>query len=447
MDLLERFDQHFKKNFKIIPQHKLLIAVSGGIDSVVLTDLIFRCGYDFIIAHCNFQLRGKESERDEKFVRSLGEKYKKEVAVRKFETERYSQENKISIQEAARNLRYDWFMSFLKTTAGGTCEAIVTAHHADDNIETVLMNFFRGAGLQGLEGIPAFQSLILRPLLIFRKKELIEYARDHKLQFVEDSSNETDKYTRNFFRHQVIPLIKEKYPSVEENILDNIQRFTDATEVYKNAISEIRKKLIVQKGLEVYIPILKLKQQRPLRTIIWELFKDYYINPNQVDEMIKLLDAENSSFIKNEFHTFIKDRKWIIITTNRTDQIADHIVIEPDRKNVHFPNGKMLFEIIPADAGLTGAAHIAQLDADAISYPLSLRKWRQGDYFYPLGMCKKKKLARFFIDSKLSKIEKEKVWVLEMNKKIIWVVGMRIDDRFKVTPKTKKILKIEMRMT
>ena len=446
MDLLERFEHHIRNNFRITLQHKLLVAVSGGIDSVVLTDLVFRSGLDFVIAHCNFQLRGEESERDEKFVRSLGAKYNKEVIVKKFETEQYANEHKKSIQEAARNLRYGWFLKLLRASPDGICDFILTAHHADDNIETVLMNFFRGTGLQGLEGIPSRQLLVFRPLLIFRKKELAEYAGDHGLQFVQDSSNESDKYTRNFFRHQIIPLIKKEYPSVEENILGNIQRLKEANEVYQGAIKEIRKKIIVKKGMEAYIPILKLKRQRPLRTIIWELFKDYYINPGQVDEMIKLLDAENSSFIKNEFYTFIKDRQWIIIISNRKDGLAEHLVIESARKKLTFPGGILQFDIVPARSGLSAAPNVAQLDAEDISYPLVLRRWRQGDYFYPLGMCKKKKLARFFIDNKLSKIEKEKVWVLEMNKKIIWVVGMRIDERFKITPNTKQILKIEMRM-
>ena len=221
---------------------KLLLAVSGGLDSIALCELCEQTGYDFIIAHCNFQLRGEESERDEKFVRELGKKYNKEVLVKRFDTEQFAKKNKLSIQEAARELRYHWFEELIKE---GKAKHTATAHHADDNIETLLMNFFRGTGVRGLTGIPERTSIAntIRPLLNFRKSELLEFAKQNDLNWVEDSSNASIKYTRNFFRNEFLPALQKSFPQVEHNLLENINRFKDADALYQVAIASIKKKL------------------------------------------------------------------------------------------------------------------------------------------------------------------------------------------------------------
>jgi tRNA(Ile)-lysidine synthase len=464
MDLLQKFKRNWQTQFcHLSPVNcEFLLAVSGGLDSVVLVDLIHRAGFQYHIAHGNFQLRGDESERDEKFVRSLGEKYGKEVLVKKFDTKAYASENKISIQEAARDIRYTWFKQVIdswritKNQSADTCvpspgNYILTAHHADDNVETLLMHFFRGTGIQGLTGIQPLSEKrqLIRPLLVFRKKELLDYANERELDFVEDSSNASDKYTRNFFRNQLLPQIKEVFPQVEDNLLKNIERFGEATELYRQSVNTHKNKLLEQKGNEWHIPVLKWKSVQPLHSITWELIKTFGFHAAQTDQVIKLLDAENGSYQSSGTHRIIRNRKWMIISPNSTET-AQHIVIEEDDKRIAFENGALQMQMLlnSADDGIqfnnqdpNGEAF---LHADEIVFPLLLRKWKTGDYFYPLGMQKKKKIGKFLIDMKLAKTEKEKVWVLESNQKIIWVIGYRIDNRFRITDQTKQLLHIRL---
>ncbi len=454
MNLQERFIQHLKRFPFIQQKQKQLVAVSGGVDSIVLCNLMFAAGYDFIIAHCNFQLRGSESERDEQFVRSLGEKYNKEVLVKRFETDKYAAENKSSIQVAARELRYKWFYEVvneqLATNSSQstthnlqlTTHYILTAHHANDNIETLLMNFFKGTGISGLHGILAVQGKIFRPLLFAKKDELVAYAKENHLPFVEDSSNLSDKYTRNFFRHNLIPLLKEIYPNVEDNLLNNIQRLTEAEQLYKQSVELHKKKLLEYKGNEIHIPVLKLQKTSPLFTIVYEIIKDFGFTANQTNEVIALFESETGKYISSSTYRIIRNRSWLIISPQQTTEAAN-ILIKATDKKVVFSDGELTFEIINNPAfQIPSDNNIAALDHSHITYPLLLRKWKQGDYFYPLGMKKKKKLSKFLIDQKLSKTDKENVWVLEMNKKIIWIVGHRIDDRFKIQSTTKQIFKI-----
>lgn len=459
MDLRDKFIQHLKQFPFIQHRQKQLLAVSGGIDSVVLCDLMSAAGYDFIIAHCNFQMRGAESERDELFVRSIGKKYGKEVLVKKFETEEYATENKVSIQVAARELRYKWFGLIVSNefpmankegqqTAVHYSEAtrihyILTAHHANDSIETMLMNFFKGTGLAGMHGILPMQNKICRPLLFAKKEDLIAYASQNKLEFVEDSSNLSDKYTRNFFRHHLFPMLSDIYPNLEDNLLKNIQRFTEAEELYNQAVELHKKKLLELKGNEIHIPVLKLQKISPVSPIVYEIIKDFGFTPNQVNEVLDLLKSETGKYVASSTHRVIKNRNWLIISPKQTTEAANILIEEGDKKVV-VDGAELSIEIIKLPAGfqIPADSKIAAVDLGDITFPLLLRKWKQGDYFYPLGMKKKKKLSRFFIDQKLSKTDKENIWIIEMNKKIVWIAGYRIDDRFKIKPSTKEVLKI-----
>jgi tRNA(Ile)-lysidine synthase len=435
-----KFIQFFKG--RNLLHGKFLAAVSGGVDSLVLCELCKQSGIQVSIAHCNFQLRGEESERDEKFVRSLGERYGVEVFVKKFDTESYASEKKLSIQEAARELRYHWFVQ-LKNENGFAFTLL--AHHADDNIETLLMNFFRGTGLQGLAAMPEEnldEKFILRPLLEVRRKEILEFASQNNLQWVDDSSNASSKYTRNFFRNELIPAIKNVFPQAEENLLDNIRRFKKTNALYQTAIEELKKKICEPYASEIRIPILKLMKYRHT-SLLYEVIKNYGFGEKQVDELIKLADADSGKFIENDRYQIIKHRNWFIIAPRAGS--AGMIAIAEGMEQVCFSAGKLELKMIPKEKfQLQKKESIAQLDAKHIEYPLVLRKWKQGDYFYPLGMRKKKKLSRFFIDQKLPKNQKENIWVLESAKRIIWIVGMRIDDRFKVTDSTKEILSVNV---
>lgn len=497
MTLLQQFTSFITKESLFSQKDRLLLAVSGGVDSVVLCELCQQAGYDFIIAHCNFQLRGEESERDEAFVKELGKKYNKEVLVKRFDTQEYASNKKVSIQVAARELRYAWFNEVVSRESSGVSpEApikiekgkrtdnnkldnilsnpnhagsvtddsrltpdddspltthhspirsyLLTAHHLDDNIETVLMNFFKGTGIAGLRGILPKQGKIIRPLLFAKKEDLKTFAVENKLSWVEDSSNETDKYARNYFRNQIIPLIETRYPEALHNLGDNLSRFRDIELLYQQSIEQHKKKLLEYKGSEVHIPVLKLKKAAPLLSVVYEIIKDYGFSAAQSDDVIELLDSETGRYIASLTHRIIKNRNWIIISPVQSGQAA-HILIENTDHAVVFEKGKLSFQLSQeAPFPVQQDKHIAWLDAAHITFPLLLRKWKTGDYFYPLGMQKKKKVARFLIDAKLSKTDKEQVWVIESNKKIVWIVGHRIDDRFKISPHTKQLLRITL---
>jgi tRNA(Ile)-lysidine synthase len=453
MDFLKQFQQYIKQQNLFQPKDKLLLAVSGGVDSVVLCELCKQAGYDFIIAHCNFQLRGQESERDESFVRALGKKYAVEVLVKKFDTEKYATENKLSIQVAARELRYTWFYELLERTKADINSNIpnsqflipnylLTAHHANDNIETLLMNFFKGTGINGLHGILPKQANVIRPLLFAKKAEIAAFAVANNLSFVEDSSNASDKYTRNYFRNQLIPDLQKVFPQVENNLLNNIERFREIEMLYLQTVHLAKKKLLQPKGNEIHIPVLKLLKIAALNSIVYEIIKDHGFTTHQTDEVVDLLKSESGKYVSSATHRIIKNRNWLIIAPNKTTEAAN-IFIEENSNQVVFKHGEISFELLPTQNFKPQTQnHIAQLNAAEIKFPLLLRKWKTGDYFYPLGMQKKKKLSRFFGDQKLSLTQKEKTWVIEMDKKIIWVVGLRIDDRFKITGNTKNILQI-----
>jgi tRNA(Ile)-lysidine synthase len=442
MDLLASFKSYIQQEQLLAANNKLLLAVSGGLDSVVLTDLCIAAGFDIVLAHCNFQLRGAESDRDEQFVRDLATKYNKTILVQRFDTAAYAIEKKISVQVAARELRYNWFFSLLSSDEA-IADHILTAHHRDDNIETLLMNFFKGTGIAGLRGILPKQDKLVRPLLFASRADLQAYAEAKDLQWVEDSSNASDKYTRNYLRHQLMPVLQEIYPQVLDNLGDNIERFREIEILYRQAIDMHTKKLLEVKGNEVHIPVLKLAKLTPLPSIVYEIIKAYQFSPAQVNEVISLLTSETGKYVQSAEFRIIRNRNWLIIAPVVTEE-AQLIVIDGPGK-VKFSNGSISLESSPA-AGYTLSTDplVVALDAKDIDFPLILRPWKKGDYFYPLGMQKKKKIARFLIDQKLSATAKEKVWVMEMNKKIIWVVGMRIDDRFKIRPSTKNLLTITL---
>jgi tRNA(Ile)-lysidine synthase len=440
--LLNQFTSFFKKPEYQPSQHRFAVAISGGVDSVVLAHLCHQAGFNYILLHCNFQLREKESERDEKFVRQLAKQYNVEILVERFDTKEFSNTHKISIQEAARDLRYNWFSQIIKSKKASYT---LLAHHANDNIETLLMNFFRGTGLHGLTGIQEYQEKgsCLRPLLHVTRKEIEEYANEHQLSWVEDSSNASDDYTRNYFRLKLIPDITAVFPQVESNLLKNIDRFSASQLLYnqltEQLISKLEKKLSAN---TIQFPVNRLVQYKDT-SLIYEIIRKYGFTEKQIPDVVQLLTAESGRYVSNKEYRILKHRHWLIIS--EIQKASSIIPIESEQKLVLFEDKQLFVENLRSEKfKLQEDPLIAQLDGSQIEWPLILRKWKTGDYFYPLGMRKKKKIARFFIDQKLSRIDKENTWILESASRIIWIVGFRIDDRFKITSSTKEILQLTL---
>ncbi|HLO83088.1 MAG TPA: tRNA lysidine(34) synthetase TilS [Chitinophagaceae bacterium] len=418
--------------------HRLLVAVSGGVDSVVLARLCRSAGYDIEIAHCNFQLRGEESLRDEEYTSQFAEMINAPFHVRRFDTAAYAEANKLSIQEAARELRYTWFREL---AAQRPIDRILTAHHADDNVETVLMNFFKGTGIAGIRGILPLTGNLARPLLCASRVEIERYATEHGIGFVEDSSNITDKYSRNYFRLNVIPMVEKIFPGAVDHMKDNLTRFREAEILYRQAVTEKINGLVVVKGEEKHIPVEKLRITVPLKTILFELFSPAGFSAAQLDDIVRLMDADTGKYISSSTHRLLKNRNWFILAAARDPELSSMYVVERDAEKVVTRHGIFSFSQIKKspDFSPDPDPFVAQLDAGSITFPLTIRSWKEGDYFYPLGMRKKKKIARFLIDKKLNRGEKEKALVVLSGDKIIWLAGQRIDERVKIRPSTDMI--------
>jgi tRNA(Ile)-lysidine synthase len=440
-NLLLLFQQSLK-TLGISKKDRLLLAVSGGLDSVVLTTCCYLSGLDFGMAHANFQLRGTESERDEDFVRQLSARYGKPLFVKNFDTNAYAEAQKCSIQVAARNLRYEWFETLIGN-GPDHFNFLLTAHHLDDNIETMLMHFFRGTGIAGLHGIPKKNQMIVRPLLSFSKGSLRQFALSQNLDWVEDSSNASNDYTRNELRNQIIPSLVRLFPEFRQNMENNILRFSEAEMLYQESIKRHKKKLMQIHGSEIHVPILLLQKSSPQRSIIYEIIREFRFSPYQIDDVLHLMEGKNGKYISSASHRIIRNRRWLIIAPLQNTDTA-HIVIDQNEKDIDYPDGRLEIKTLSKEKwdSLSKDPATGSLDAGRIHFPLLLRKWKTGDYFYPLGMKKKKKIARFLIDQKLSKTAKEKIWVLVMNSQIVWVVGHRIDNRFQISESTGLVLEM-----
>jgi tRNA(Ile)-lysidine synthase len=445
--LIEKFKSESVSQSLFNKSQLVIVAISGGLDSVVLTHLLKSIQQPIMLAHCNFQLRGAESERDEQFVSTLAREWKIPLHIRRFETKDFAKANKLSIQVAARQLRYGFFDELRQLLSGQGREILIaTAHHANDNVETVLMNLFRGTGIAGLKGIPQRNGAVIRPLLFAHRGELEAYAREHNLTWVEDSSNEKEDYTRNYIRHTIIPALEKQYPTLVQNIHASTQVFSETADLYHEAVERRLKKLIAtEQGMEK-IPVLKVEKMLQAATVVFEWIRRFGFSHGQTGEALKLTTASNGSYVASATHRLIRNRAWLLMAPLQNTSSALKVV-EALPYETTLDNGSHLHidEVGPYEPA-TGIPKLpeneALLDASGITLPLIIRRWKQGDYFYPLGMRKKKKIARFLIDSKVSPLEKEHVWVIESRGRIVWVVGHRIDDRFKITGGTKEVVSL-----
>lgn len=425
---------------------KIIVAVSGGVDSMVLADLLFRSGVTVLLAHCNFGLRGGESDGDEALVAEWAQSKAIPFTVKSFDTRSILAEKGGNLQETARDLRYTWFEA-LRLSSG--FDFIATAHHLQDAVETMLMNLLKGTGIAGLHGILPLQGKIIRPLLPFTKEEISQYALAEHIPWREDSSNKKDDYLRNEIRHHLLPLAEQIIPNATINLFKNTQRLREAELLYNESIEKYRKKLLEQRNKDWYIPVLKLKHCHPLRTILWELVKPFHFSAAQMDDIAGLLPAETGRFVASATHRIIKNRNFLIITPLAALD-STHVLVKEGEQTVDLPGFTIHITEGTAESGLMKAVMAASkdevyLDKKMLHFPLVIRPVKTGDYFYPLGMHKKKKkVSRFLIDQKVPLHEKQNIWVIESGQKIHWVAGMRLDDRCKLTKNTEQYLKLSL---
>ena len=441
--MLETLQSYIDKDLPFLKESSLLIAISGGLDSVVLTHLCKEIKLNIVLAHCNFNLRGKESDTDEDFVLQLSENLNIEVFIESFETEAFAKQNKLSTQMAARELRYEWFQDLAEKL---NFDYILTAHHTDDNLETFLINLSRGTGLGGLTGIPEINDNIVRPLLHFTRQDIEDYAKENKLKWREDSSNASTKYLRNKLRHEVIPKLKEINPQFLQNFEKTQQHLQDSKELIDDRIEEISDTIINTISEEsIHYNIAEIQKLNNPKAYLYELLKDYGFT--DWNDVYDLLEAQSGKQVFSKTHRLVKDRDCLLLSEINSDVILngseEYLIIEENTKQFQLAIGILFFD--EADAIFGKRSNIIFADKSKLKFPLTIRKWKEGDYFYPFGMTGKKKLSKFFKDEKLSLIDKENTWLLCSNNEIVWIINRRADDRFKVTDKTRQIIKITLK--
>ncbi len=423
--------QQILKDFKLSAETKLLVAVSGGVDSMVLCDLLVKAKMNFSVAHCNFQLRGKNSEEDEEFIRNYCDENKIPFFAEKFNVKQYKESGNYSTQMAARELRYNWFNGLISEYQ---FDYLLTAHHLNDSLETFLINLSRGTGINGLKGIRNQESQILRPLLPYSKAQILQYAVKYNLQWREDKSNSETDYVRNKIRHQIVPILEEIHPQFLQNFSNTLSILRDENQIIHQHIKLTKNQLLHIEKDYISILIEDLLKLNPLSSYLHYLFSEFgFQHP---DEIEKILHSENGE-IQSKTHRLIKNRKELMLIDIISNDFEFEFELNPE-EILEKPLYLKLLESEMRDL----TAH-ESFDYDKIKFPLRLRKRKTGDIFFPFGMKGSKKLSKFFKDEKYSKLEKENAWLLvDDEDRIVYLVGKRMDERFKITKHTHKFLNI-----
>jgi len=440
--MLSKFKNFITKEKLFEQNDKLLLAVSGGMDSVAMSFLFKSAGYNFGIAHCNFKLRGETSDADELFVKNLAKQLNVEYHSIRFETEMIASKEKKSIQVVARELRYEWFA---KISEQFDYQAIATAHHQNDSIETVLYNLTKGCGIRGLHGILAKKKNIIRPLLFANRKEIEQFVEKENFSYREDASNASDKYMRNKIRLKVIPVLTAINPSFVKTAIETIERLKETEAIFNWAIEQFRKKAVEVRDTLIYIDFNLLPEDGKA-TVLYELLKPFGYNSDQCQQILFDTHAQSGAAFYSETHRLVIDRSHFIVDKLEAKKEDQHFIsFETDQ--LVLEDKTFRFSILnKLPLNFSKDENIAELDFDQLNFPLTLRKWKPGDVFQPLGMNgQKQKLQDFFTHRKLSIPEKEKTWILESEGKICWVAGLRIDERFKITNQAEKCFRIEIK--
>lgn len=434
--MLQKFKQHLHQNFPFLEDSKLLIAISGGIDSVVLAHLCSQLNLNFSLCHCNFNLRGQESDDDEAFVTSLAKTLKTLVYTTSFETEKYATKNKVSIQVAARDLRYTWFYKLLDANQ---YDYVLTAHNTNDNLETFIINLTRGSGLEGFTGIPPVNQKSVRPLLAFSRDDITLFAIKNGIVWREDRSNASIKYVRNKVRHKVIPILKELNPHVLESFQNTIEYLNESQSIINDAVKNITANVVSYKNDVLKISCKEIEKLSNKKAYLYQLLQGYGFTA--WNDIVDLISAQPGKHIFSNTHRLLKDRNFLILTTiNKSQSIKGPILIDQKVSEITNP---IKLTIQNTDDYTSKNKEQIIIDKDLVNYPLSLKKWHHGDAMYPTGMKGSKKISQLFKDNKLSLLDKEKIWILaDAKDHIIWVIGLRQDRRYLANKTSKNRLKI-----
>ena len=433
--MVEKLKNHCNQHFPFLKQKKVLLAVSGGLDSMVLVYLFQQLHYEIGVAHCNFQLRGLESFEDQNFIQNYAKANSIPIFITQFDTQAFAQDYKLSIQVAARELRYNWFYELLETQ---NFDYVLTAHHADDNLETFLINLSRGTGLDGLTGIPEQNDKVIRPLLAFSRQEMEAYAKQNAIQWREDSSNASDKYLRNKIRHDVVPILKELNTDFIASFQKTQEYLQQAQVMVEDASIMVYQQVAKEVGEEIHFDLKKLKPLPNYKSYLYQWLREFGFSA--WDDVYDLVDSQSGKQIFSSHFRLLKNRDYLVLCPlDFTDSKKEYFITK-NQKEVKVPLNLSICKV--TDISDTTIESIF-VDEMKLEFPLVLRRWKEADSFQPFGMKgKSKKVSKFFKDEKLSLIEKERTWLLCSNNQIVWIVGMRQDERFKIDETTKEILKI-----
>ncbi|MES2416793.1 MAG: tRNA lysidine(34) synthetase TilS [Bacteroidota bacterium] len=433
---LADFTTFIEKNRLFTKKDKILLAVSGGKDSVLMVQLFKLSGYQFSIAHCNFNLRNDESQRDETFVRLLAKSLEVPFYVAHFDTVAYSKTHQVSIQMAARELRYQWFETIRQHS---NYNFIALAHHQSDSIETLLLNLTRGTGISGMHGILPQRDKLVRPLLFLSRSQIDKLVEINAINYVEDSSNLSSKYARNKIRLNVIPQLQEINPNLAETFAQNIARFAETEEVLQNAVAQVRADICREENESFYFNRSKINALKPQKLLLFELLKPYHFTAAVTDEILESLTKQSGTSFYSRTHRATINREELIISVITKPHEPRNYVMHQRDENILIGNWKL--SILYTDSNFVEAnSNKAFIAAEKLIFPLSVRFKQDGDKFMPLGMVHYKKLSDFLIDSKVPLPQKEKIpLLLNGNGEIIWVIGLRQDNRYKVKATTKKV--------
>lgn len=435
--MLAKLQKHIAHDFPFLEQKKLFLAVSGGLDSMVLVHLFQQLDFEIAILHCNFQLRGLESFGDQDFIQNYAQENNIPIFITQFDTTAFAKDYKLSTQVAARELRYSWFYEQLEAN---NFDYLLTAHHADDTIETFLINLTRGTGLEGLTGIPKQNDKVIRPLLCFTRQEIEHYAKENKIEWREDSSNASDKYLRNKIRHHLIPILKELNPNFMDSFQNTQNYLQDAQMLVEDASIMVYQQVAKQEEEAIFFDLNQLKKLPNYKSYLYQWLNEFGFTA--WDDIYDLVDSQSGKQVFSAEFRLLKDRDFLILSPLHAIDEEDEYHIDSSQNQINIPLNLSFSKVTDISIGSNTTIFV---DEDTLQFPLVLRHWKEGDSFQPFGMNgKSKKVSKLFKDEKLSLIDKENVWLLCSGTEIVWIIGMRQDDRFRITNTTKNLLKIQL---